>query len=248
VHPFRRFGLEHAAAVVLIAAIAASLSYGVRRGRGSRRRVEVAVRIVLAVFLAGGLGFALVQSLPLRGLDWLDILPLHFCDLAVLVAVWALATRQQAACEILYFWGLTGTLIAMLTPDLDHGLPDPHCVSFFALHGGVAASAAVMTFGVGIRPRPRANLHVFWMTNLYAAAIAVIDFLAKENYLYLRAKPSQPSILDWMGPWPWYILAADALAFVLFWALMAPFGKHVGSETTSSNRATRRSSRRPARS
>jgi len=146
------------------------------------------------------------------------------------VAVWALATHQQTACEILYFWGLTGTLIAMLTPDLDHGFPDPHCISFFALHGGVAASAAVMTFGVGVRPRPRANLRVFWMTNLYAAAIAVIGLLANENYLYLRAKPSQPSILDWMGPWPWYILAADALAFVLFWALMVPFSTHVQSQ------------------
>ena len=146
------------------------------------------------------------------------------------MAVWALATHQQTACEILYFWGLTGTLIAMLTPDLDHGFPDPHCISFFALHGGVAASAAVMTFGVGVRPRPRANLRVFWMTNLYAAAIAVIGLLANENYLYLRAKPSQPSILDWMGPWPWYILAADALAFVLFWALMVPFSTHVQSQ------------------
>ena len=227
-HPFRRFGLEHAAAVVLVAAIAALLSYAVRRGHGSPRRVEVAVRTVLAAFLAGGLGFALVASLPLRGLDWLDILPLHFCDLAVLVAVWALATRRQTACEILYFWGLTGTSIAMLTPDLDRGFPDSHCVSFFALHGGVAASAAVMAFGVGVRPRPRSNLRVFWMTNVYAAAIAAVDVLANENYLYLRAKPSQPSILDWMGPWPWYILAADALAFVLFAALTVPFGKGTG--------------------
>ena len=225
-HPFPRFGPEHAVAVLLVAAIAALLSWAVRRSRGSTRRVEVTVRIVLAAFLAGGLGFALAESLPLRGVDWLDILPLHFCDLAVLVAVWALATRQQTACEVLYFWGLTGTLIAMVTPDLDWGFPDAHCVSFFALHGGVAASAAVMTFGVGVHPRPRANLRVFWMTNVYAAGIAVIDLLAKENYLYLRAKPSQPSILDWMGPWPWYILAADALAFVLFWVLMAPFERH----------------------
>ncbi|HXL15466.1 MAG TPA: TIGR02206 family membrane protein [Methylomirabilota bacterium] len=231
-HPFRRFGLEHAATVLLVAAIAALLSWAVRRRRGSSRRVEVAVRIVLAAFLAGGLGFALVDSLPLHGLEWLDILPLHFCDLAVLVAVWALASRQQTACEVLYFWGLTGTLIAMVTPDLDHGFPDTHCVSFFALHGGVAASAAVMAFGVGVRPRSRANLHVFWMTNVYAAAIAVIDLLANENYLYLRAKPSQPSILDWMGPWPWYVLAADALAFVLFWVLMVPFSKRSGRSVT----------------
>jgi uncharacterized membrane protein YwaF len=28
-----------------------------------------------------------------------------------------------------------------------------------------------------------------------------------------------------MGPWPVYILAADAIAFVMFWLLWLPFRK-----------------------
>ena len=218
-HPFRRFSLEHLGAIFILAGVAVLLTGATRRSR----RVEVAARVILAAFLAGGLAFALADSLPLHGLDWLDILPLHFCDMAVLIAVVALVTRRQTPTEILYFWGLTGTSIAILTPDLDRGFPDTHCISFFALHGGVAVSAAVLVFGVGVRPRPGADLRVFWMTNVYAAVIAVINLVAGENYLYLRAKPSQPSLLDWMGPWPWYILAADALAFVLFRGLMLPF-------------------------
>jgi hypothetical integral membrane protein (TIGR02206 family) len=225
VGPFQRFGFEHAATLLLIMGVAVLLSWAARRSR----RAGTAVRILLGALLACGLAFALVASLPLRGHDWLDVLPLHFCDLAVLIAVWALVTRGQTATEILYFWGLTGTLIAMLTPDLDRGFPDPHCVAFFALHGGVAVAAVLLVFGAGIRPRERANLRVFWITNVYAAVIAVIDLLAGENFLYLRAKPSQPSLLDWMGPWPWYILAADALAFVLFWALMVPLRVRSGA-------------------
>ena len=116
-----------------------------------------------------------------------------------------------------------GTFIAMLTPDVDHGFPDSRCLSFFALHGMVAVSAVVLAFGAGNRPRPGADLRVFLLTNAYAAVIAVIDVTAHENYLYLLEKPSQPSLLDLMGPWPWYILAADALAFALFKALMIPF-------------------------
>jgi uncharacterized membrane protein YwaF len=70
---------------------------------------------------------------------------------------------------------------------------------------------------------------VFAITNAYALLVAAVDFLANENFLYLRRKPSQPSLLDVMGPWPWYILAADALAFVIFWALMLPFrGRRAG--------------------
>ena len=220
--PFVRFGLEHWVALALIAAVAVGL---VRLLRRESRSVaaERMVRVGLAAFLSMGLLIALIDSLPLRGLDWIDILPLHFCDFAVLVAIVALATKWRAACELLYFWGLSGTVIAMLMPDVDRGFPDTRCASFFALHGVVAISAAVVAFGIGVRPSQGANWRVFWFTNLYAAVIAVIDWTANENFLYLRAKPSQPSILDVMGPWPWYILAADVLAWVIFRVLMIPF-------------------------
>lgn len=226
--PFDRFGLEHGLTLAFLAGLAVLLATVARRAQrdpqaaSSSKTVRV-IRVGLALFLLAGLGFALADAFPLRGLDWLEILPLHLCDMAVLIAVWALLTRARLACEMLYFWALSGTLIAMVTPDVDHGFPDTRCVSFFALHGCVAVAAVVMVFGVGVRPRPRANWRAFWMTNAYAVMAGVIDVVADKNYLYLRAKPSQTSILDGMGPWPWYILAADVLAFVLFWLLMIPF-------------------------
>ena len=221
--PFDRYGLEHAVTLALVAGASLLLTWAAKRSRKADGRLHSAIRFTLAALLAGGLGFALVNALPLRGVEWLDILPLHLCDLAVVVAVWALLSRNPTACELLYFWGLTGTLIAMLTPDVDRGFPDSHCLAFFGLHGAVAISAVVMVFGAGVTPRPGANLRVFWITNAYAVLAGLIDIATGENYLYLRSKPSQPTLLDVMGPWPWYILAADAVAFVLFWVLMAPF-------------------------
>ncbi|HSQ60277.1 MAG TPA: TIGR02206 family membrane protein [Acidobacteriota bacterium] len=220
---FTRFGPEHLGTLAGVALLAWLLARLVRGGASRSGAPGLAVRGTLAAILVGGLGFALVDSLPLRGLDWLEILPLHLCDLAVLFAVWALLTKGRFACEMLYFWGLTGTLIAMITPDVDRGFPDTRCLSFFALHGVVAASAVVMTFGAGVRPRPGSHWRVFAITNAYALLAAAIDLTTGANYLYLRAKPSQPSILDAMGPWPWYIVAADVLALFLFWVLMLPF-------------------------
>jgi uncharacterized membrane protein YwaF len=43
-----------------------------------------------------------------------------------------------------------------------------------------------------------------------------INFWLDANDFYLVEKPVNPSILDYFGPWPWYILVTEGLAFVFF--------------------------------
>ena len=57
------------------------------------------------------------------------------------------------------------------------------------------------------------------MTGLAAAGTLLFD----GNYMFLREPPEDGSLLDLMGPWPWYIASAAALALVLFWLLDRPF-------------------------
>jgi uncharacterized membrane protein YwaF len=40
-----------------------------------------------------------------HGVDWRVYLPLHICDVAVVVGALALWRRGQLAFELLYFWG-----------------------------------------------------------------------------------------------------------------------------------------------
>jgi uncharacterized membrane protein YwaF len=50
--------------------------------------------------------------------------------------------------------------------------------------------------------------------------------------MFLREKPEAASLLDLMGPWPWYILSGALLALALFAALDAPFrGRRRGGLT-----------------
>jgi hypothetical integral membrane protein (TIGR02206 family) len=218
---FRLFSPAHLAALALTAAAAAALTVLVRRRPGA----AAAVRWALAALLVGATSGFLAATARGGGLGVWDLAPLHLCDFLILVAVYALVRAGPAAAELLWFWGMSGTLLAMVTPDLWETWPDWRFVTYFLLHGGVVAAAAVLTLGVGLHPRPGAPWRVWAFTNLYAAVVGIVDFAFRKNFLYLRHKPGAETILDALGPWPVYILVVDAAALALFLALDAPFSR-----------------------
>ena len=59
--------------------------------------------------------------------------------------------------------------------------------------------------------------------NVLAVFIGAFDYFYKTDYMYLRAKPRNASLLDLLGPWPWYIVATEFVALLLFMLLYLPF-------------------------
>jgi hypothetical integral membrane protein (TIGR02206 family) len=215
------FGPDHLWALTLSAIIAAAAIALARRHRG--RPGGQVIRIGLALFLVAGAGSYAVAELLLGRLSVWDLAPLHLCDFAIFVAALALLSRHQRACELLYFWAGSGTLLAMVTPDLWLGLPDWRFVVYFAMHGGVLVAALTVTFGFGNHPRPGSALQAFLLTLFYAGIVAVVDWGFGKNYLFLRAKPPSRTLLDAFGPWPVYLVVAGAIGLALFLLLELPF-------------------------
>jgi hypothetical integral membrane protein (TIGR02206 family) len=214
VNRFALFGPAHLAALATTAVVAFVL---VRLARASSGGGGLAIRIGLTLALVGATAATLAHWWPLS--VW-DLLPLHLCDFLILVAAFALLTLRPVACELLLFWS-TGTALAMLGPDLQSGFPSWTFVSFFALHGLVVIAAVVAAFGFGMEPRPGAGWRVFALTNAYAIVVGAVNAAFGTNYLFLRAKPAGATILDWFGPWPLYLVVAEAAALGLFLSLEA---------------------------
>jgi hypothetical integral membrane protein (TIGR02206 family) len=210
---------EHVAALAVTAVVAALLVAGARRlGDGFARG---AARVLAVVMLAG---FVVEQlTYALRG-EWsLEVnLPLQLTDAVTIVAVYALwEPRRGLAAELVYFWALSASLQAVLTPDLNDTFPDVLYFTYFATHAGAVLAACLLVFGMGLAPRPGAVARVLAATVAFAGLAAVATVATGGNYMFLRRKPVDGSLLDVMGPWPWYILAAAVLALVLFLALDA---------------------------
>lgn len=182
------------------------------------RLARILAALILAAYVAEHVATALRGSWALE-----RNLPLHLTDAVTLVAAAALWTRGPFLVELTYFWAFSGSLQAILTPDLGQPFPSALYFTYFITHAGAVLGAALLVFGLGITPRSGAVGRVFTATAGFAAVAGIGDLLTGGNYMFLRHKPGRASLLDLMGPWPWYIASAAALALVLFLLLDLPF-------------------------
>jgi hypothetical integral membrane protein (TIGR02206 family) len=208
---------EHLGALAGIAVSVAVLVVAARTRPGAWLKTLAVVLVVDElswwVFLASG-GSPAQASQPL---------PLQICDVAIFLAAAALWTRNQLLVELTYFWGLAGTLQAILTPDLPQHFPSYPYFQYYIAHGGVVAAALILVVGLRIPPRPWAVARAAGIAVAYAAFVGLVDAVTGADYMYLSSKPASSTLLDLMGPWPWYVLWAGLFGVLLFAVLDAPF-------------------------
>jgi hypothetical integral membrane protein (TIGR02206 family) len=216
---FAPFGAAHLAILAAVPAAALLLARLVRAQPDLERPIRRALAAVIAL---NELAYYAVAGS--RG--WIDPprgLPLDLCDVAAWLAVAALLGAPARVGELLWFAALAGTTQALLTPDLGAPFPSYPAVKFFLGHGATVAAALFLALAGGLRVRRGAWWRALLWVNAWAAALFVLNLAAGTNYMYLREKPAAPSLLDHLGPWPWYLAACEALAAALFFLLELPF-------------------------
>jgi len=210
---------EHIAAIAATAIAALLLVIAARRT--SDRTATRLARALAIVLLAG---FVVEHATYLALGTWTVRvnLPLHLSDAVTLVAIAALwKPRTGLLTELVYFWALSASLQAVLTPDLGDTFPHVLYFTFVVVHAGAIAAACLLVFGMRRLPRRWAVWRVYAVTIAFAAIAALGCLVTGGNYMFLRRKPAGGSILDLFGPWPWYILGAAVLGLALLLVLEA---------------------------
>jgi len=210
-------GPVHLSLLLTIVGAAATLSWLCRESK----LPVLTVRLVLGYGIAANELVWWVFRYAHEGIHATN-LPLQLCDLTVWMTVLACLTKIPAVVEFAYFAGVGGSGMAILTPDLWTPWPSYPAIYFFLAHGGVLVACVVLIFGRVSAIRLGAMWRAFAILAVYAAIIGAFDRAFGANYLYLCRKPANPSLLDWLGPWPWYLGGGAAVGLLLFWVLWLP--------------------------
>jgi hypothetical integral membrane protein (TIGR02206 family) len=136
----------------------------------------------------------------------------------------AILSKQRRLVALLYFWGIGFSLQGIITPDLQMGFLSLYFWLFWLHHAAIVGAVVFMVVVHRYRPT-RKDFH--WAVGVglaYLALVVPINAAFGFNYGYLgRSLPSQPSLLDWLGPWPWRVGAMAVLSWLGMTLLLLPW-------------------------
>lgn len=200
---FALFTPAHFAPVLLMLALIALISRCREQIRCSKH--EETLRYILA--------FALIVTdmsyyWRLVGAPWLthgpmENLPIGVCGWAVIFCSYMLVGKKQFLFDISYFWLLSGSLFALITPTpLTYtGVTRFRYYQFWLEHTLGYVAIFYMIFVHGMRPTVRSAIRSY----VALVAMAVIAYWVNRmipgaNYLYMARPEAAPSVLDILPP------------------------------------------------
>src|SRR5436305_9969149 len=196
-HPFHAYGPPHLTVIFLTIVLPFALAAIAWRTKSSR--VERAIITVLSVVLVLNYIAYLVFIRSHGVVDWRQMLPLQMCDWGMAVVIVAMWTGNQRWFEVAYFWGIGGTLQAVLTPNLRYGFPDLRFISFFTSHSGIIIGVVFLMLIRRYRPYPMSIVRTFIWSEIYFIITLVADDMTVFYYGFTLHKQEALSILSFLS-------------------------------------------------
>ena len=155
-------------------------------------------------------------------------LPFHMCRAANLMIPLVLVLRSYLAYEIVFFWGLT-IIHAVITPDITQGFPHYHFFRYWLSHQLMIIALIYATMVYDFRPRMKSAWISFGALTMFFLITILVNIFLDANYFWICGKPVNqigeriPTLLDYMGSWPWYIITGEFVALAHFLLAYSPF-------------------------
>ncbi|MFD0712823.1 TIGR02206 family membrane protein [Paenibacillus sp. GCM10027626] len=220
---FFAYSPSHISMLALFIALIASLYLSrnwLRQGQRSRYGRFVLAAILILSELTLNLWY-INQSIY----NVSDTLPLELCSISLYLCIFMLLFNSRFIFQIAYFIGIGGAIQALLTPVLYYGYPHFRFFQFFIAHIAIILAVLYMAWVECLRPTLKSVGLTMGFLNVLLVIVLPINWLTGGNYMFLARKPDTASLLDYLGPYPWYLLSMEAFALCFFLLLYLPFAK-----------------------
>ena len=210
---------QHAIVVACLLASTASIVYVARRlPRDARHRAEPFAGVVLlAIWLVANAYDATRPTSSLR-----DALPLHWCDVAGLLAATIFVCPNRVARSLLRMIGLCLSPLAFVLPTERHGPMSPTFWVYFVPHAAIVVAAVYDGAVRGFRPTLADARRAFLLVLAWVGLMMPVNVALDANYAYVGERDvGQRSAIVAFGPWPLRLVPLAALVGV---AMLASVG------------------------
>ncbi|MCY4158991.1 MAG: TIGR02206 family membrane protein [Bacteroidetes bacterium] len=213
--------------IMIIVCVFLPLIARMRFGPDLKLWISRGISILVSACVVGAISFRWLTG----SFDWHEDLPFDLCNLfGLLLPILFWRNPPKRMIEILYYLILGGTLQGVLTPDIDQPFPHLLFMTYWIVHCGLVIHIIYVIVVWRIYPRIIGVINSLLFVNAYALIIFIFNYFAGSNYLYLMEKPRAGSLLDFLGPWPWYILSAEFLGLLIFCLAWLPFARFNSSK------------------
>ena len=213
--PFHLFSLTHWISIILFFLAALFLPLIAKKFFSRPLQSIISYLLVFFVFINFPI-WALLEIIA-GSFDLKLHLPLHLCRFANLALPFAVLNKHGVLFQVLFYWGLSAMFQAIFTPDITHDFPHFHYFRFIAAHHLLVITIIYYVVVFDFKPTiPGLKSAIFALIAFLIIAL-IFNMIFESNYFWLMDKPPTGSLLDLMGPWPWYILVGEFVALIHFY-------------------------------
>lgn len=160
---------------------------------------------------------------PATNWDLSLVIPLHLCYFLAYLTPVLLVRKNSFIFEVAYFWVAAGCSQALFTPDVGAPFPAAQSLRYWMVHITLLQCFLYAVLVFKMRPRMRDILKSLLWMDIYIVVVGLLNYPLGTNYLYLREKPPVPTMMDYLGDFPWFLLTGQVVALILFFIVYLPF-------------------------
>lgn len=202
-------------------------------GQRSQRSIEKTWAFALLISLV--LEHAYMISAGTWSAEW--SLPLQMCSMSGLLAIYTLLTHNKTSYLFLLFWGFSGGIHSLLTPEMTLGSHVIYSITYYFWHTSIIVVPLYFFKVKGFGLSKRSFFTVWGWTHVVWVVIGFIDWGLSANYMYILEPPQVENPFV-MGEFPYHLIGfefAGILHFGLTALLFGTLSKRYQQSASTSN-------------